>query len=69
MARKIPMPHPGLILKGELLNPLGMSACALAKEVRVPRNRIDLRWFAKMQAKYDDCTSAERVAEELAAAT
>ncbi len=59
MARNIPMPHPGLVLKEELLDPLGMSARALAKDVRVPPNRTD-RWFANMQAKYDDCASAER---------
>lgn len=41
MARKIPMPHPGTILKEEFLDPLGMSVYALAKEIRVPRSRIN----------------------------
>lgn len=41
MARKIPMPHPGTILKKEFLDPLGMSVYALAKEIRVPRSRIN----------------------------
>ena len=41
MARNIPMPHPGAILKEEFLEPLGMSVYALAKELRVPRSRIN----------------------------
>jgi hypothetical protein len=68
MARNIPMPHPGLILKEELIDPLGMSAVRLPKKSASGGGRTD-RWFANIQAKYDDCTSTERVAEELAAAT
>ncbi len=41
MARNIPMPHPGTILKEEFLEPLGMSVYALAKEIRVSRSRIN----------------------------
>lgn len=41
MTRKIPMPHPGLILKEEFLEPLGMSVYALAKEIHVSRSRIN----------------------------
>lgn len=41
MSRKIPMPHPGTILKEEFLEPLGMSVYALAKELRVPRSRLN----------------------------
>jgi addiction module HigA family antidote len=32
--------HPGEILRTEFLEPLGMSATALAKEIKVPANRI-----------------------------
>jgi addiction module HigA family antidote len=32
--------HPGLVLREEFLEPLGFSAYALAKAIRVPRNRI-----------------------------
>jgi antitoxin HigA-1 len=32
--------HPGVILEEELLEPLGLSAYALAKAIGVPRNRI-----------------------------
>ena len=35
------MPHPGTILKEEFLDPLGRSVYALAKEIRVPRSRIN----------------------------
>ena len=31
--------HPGVILAEEFLEPLGLSACALAKAIGVPRNR------------------------------
>lgn len=41
MARNIPLPHPGAILKEEFLEPLGMSVYALSKEIRVPRSRIN----------------------------
>jgi addiction module HigA family antidote len=32
--------HPGVILEEEFLEPLGLSAYALAKAISVPRNRI-----------------------------
>jgi len=32
--------HPGMILKMDLLEPLGMSINQLAKELRVPANRL-----------------------------
>jgi addiction module HigA family antidote len=32
--------HPGVILDEAFLKPLGLSACALAAALRVPRNRI-----------------------------
>ena len=41
MTRDIPMPHPGAILKGEFLEPAGMSVYALAKSIHVPRSRIN----------------------------
>ena len=41
MTRDIPMPHPGEILRGEFLEPAGISVYALAKAVHVPRSRIN----------------------------
>ena len=42
MTRAINPPvHPGEILRGEFLVPLGMSAGALAKRIHVPRTRIE----------------------------
>ena len=32
--------HPGLIIKHEFLEPLGLSATALAKELGIPANRM-----------------------------
>lgn len=32
--------HPGVILRAEFLEPLGMSAYRLAKEIDVPKNRV-----------------------------
>lgn len=37
----LPPIHPGEILREEYLIPLGMSAGALAKEIEVPRTRIE----------------------------
>lgn len=37
----VPAIHPGEILREEYLAPLGMSAGALAKRLRVPRTRIE----------------------------
>ena len=40
-AARLRMPvHPGAILKVDLLDPLGMSINQLAKELRVPANRL-----------------------------
>ena len=40
-AAKFPPPvHPGAVLKTDLLEPLGMSINRLAKELRVPANRL-----------------------------
>lgn len=33
--------HPGEILKYEFLDPMGLSAIALARHIRVPRTRIE----------------------------
>ena len=41
MARDIPMPHPGTILKQEFLEPMGLTAYALAKAIHVPRSRVN----------------------------
>jgi len=38
---KLPIIHPGEILREEYLAPLNMSAGALAKELLVPRTRIE----------------------------
>lgn len=36
----IPLEHPGMILKEEVMEPLGLSAYRLAKGIDVPLNRI-----------------------------
>lgn len=41
MTSILPPVHPGEILREEYLVPLGMSAGALAKELNVPRTRIE----------------------------
>ena len=41
MSLKMPMPHPGFILKSEFLEPMGLSVYALAKAIHVPRSRIN----------------------------
>ena len=41
MPRDIPMPHPGTILKQEFLEPMGLTATALAKALHVPRGRVN----------------------------
>ncbi len=40
MTGKLALPHPGEVLRGELLVRLGLTAYALAKAVYVPRTRI-----------------------------
>jgi antitoxin HigA-1 len=37
----IPLPHPGVILKEEFLEPQDLSVYALAKAIHVPRSRIN----------------------------
>ena len=39
-AKLRPPVHPGMVLKMDLLEPLGMSINRLAKELRVPANRL-----------------------------
>jgi len=41
VARKLPVIHPGEILLGEFLNPLGISQYQLAKDISVPPRRIN----------------------------
>jgi antitoxin HigA-1 len=41
MARRIPLPHPGTILKEEFLKPMGLSVYALARAIDVPRSRLN----------------------------
>jgi addiction module HigA family antidote len=41
MLKIVPAIHPGEILREEFLNPLGMSAGALARRLKVPRTRIE----------------------------
>ena len=38
---EIPIPHPGILLKEEFLEPMGLSIYALAKAIHVPRSRIN----------------------------
>lgn len=39
--RDIPLPHPGVVLREEFLEPLGLSIYALARAIRVPRSRMN----------------------------
>ena len=41
MARTVPMPHPGEVLREEFLEPMGLSVYAIAKAIGVPRSRIN----------------------------
>lgn len=38
--RRVPVPHPGEILHGEFLEPMGITMYRLAKEIGVPQRRI-----------------------------
>jgi antitoxin HigA-1 len=40
MTKLLPPVHPGEVLKEEFMKPLGLSANALARALRVPANRI-----------------------------
>ena len=40
MTKLLPSVHPGEVLKEEFMKPLGLSANALARAIRVPANRI-----------------------------
>ena len=76
----IPLPHPGVVLREEFLEPMGLSVYALANDICLGRQRItaaialrlgrffgvDPQWFMNMQSKYDLCVQAERLAAELA---
>jgi len=41
MAREIPLPHPGEILKEEFLEPMGISVYAAAKAIGVSRSQLN----------------------------
>jgi antitoxin HigA-1 len=41
MPADIPMPHPGIVLHEEFLEPMGLSVYALAKAIHVTRSRIN----------------------------
>lgn len=41
MPRDVSLPHPGIVLRQEFLEPLGISAPALAKAIGVPQSRIN----------------------------
>ena len=41
MTRDVPMPHPGVVLREEFLEPMGLSVYALAKAIRVTRSQIN----------------------------
>lgn len=40
-ADRIPLPHPGEVLRLEFLEPMGLSVYALAKAIGVPRSRMN----------------------------
>ena len=39
MTLDVPMPHPGVVLREEFLEPMGLSVYALAKAIHVTRSR------------------------------
>lgn len=41
MSADIPMPHPGVVLREEFLEPMDLSVYALAKAIRVTRSQIN----------------------------
>ena len=41
MTRDVPMPHPGVVLREEFLEPMGLSVYAVAKAIHVTRSRIN----------------------------
>ncbi len=41
MPRDVSLPHPGIVLREEFLEPLGISVPALAEAIDVPKSRID----------------------------
>lgn len=41
LAREIPIPHPGVILKEEFLDPMGISVYALANAIGVSRGQLN----------------------------
>ncbi len=41
MTERIPLPHPGVLLREEFLEPMGLTAYALAKAIGLPRSRVN----------------------------
>lgn len=41
MTSNLPMPHPGIVLREEFIEPMGLSVYALAKAIHVTRSRIN----------------------------
>jgi addiction module HigA family antidote len=41
MAREVPLPHPGEILKEEFLDPMGISVYAASKAIGVSRSQLN----------------------------
>ena len=39
--RRLPIVHPGEILRDEFLNPMGLSVYKLAKSIKIPRSRAN----------------------------
>lgn len=39
--RRLPPVHPGAIMRGEFLEPMGLSVYALAKALKLPRSRLN----------------------------
>lgn len=54
-------PHPGVILKEEYLEELGISACALAKLALLPRSRIERVASTERNITADTATRLARV--------
>jgi len=41
MSRRIPLPHPGEVLREEFFEPMGLSVYAVAKAIGTPRSRLN----------------------------
>jgi addiction module HigA family antidote len=51
MPRDIPLPHPGVVLREEFLEPIGLSVYALAQAIHVTRSWVNDICLGRSEAK------------------